>query len=178
MANKVGRPKNPPKARELLKDIIPVKDMFEDDELIIYNNLIDVYLNDFDEDELTSSDVDDLMVLATNKILEIRMMIASKGKVESHLDYSNSLEKLRKQSDKIKDNLSARRKDRIDPNKFKGFSIVDLAVAFDDGKKAKLERKAMKMKVAQKEVELVLESYGNKSDNDNVSRDDGVKDIV
>ncbi len=172
---KVGRPKNPPKARELLKDIIPIHDMFNEEEIPIYNNLIDIYLKDFDEDDLTSSDIDDIMTLATNKILEIRMMTASRGDAERHLDYSNSLEKLRKQSDKIKDNLSARRKDRIDPNAFKGFSIVDLAVAFDDAKKIKLESKARKMKEAQEEVAKSLLDYGNRDDKDDVKRDDGVK---
>lgn len=172
---KRGRPKNPPKAKELLKDIIPVKDMFEEDELPIYTNLIDIYLQDFDEDDLTSSDIDDIMTLATNKVLEIRMMKASVGNANKHLDYSMSMEKIRKQSDKIKDNLSARRKDRIDPNQYKGFSIVDLAVAFDDGKKLKMEIKAAKMKETQDESAKALEAYGNKNDLDDVKRDDGVK---
>lgn len=173
---KVGRPKNPPKARELLKEIIPVEEMFEKEEISIYNSLVDIYLKDFDEDDLTSSDIDDIMTLATNKVLEIRMMKASKGNAEKHLDYSMSMEKIRKQSDKIKDNLSARRKDRIDPNKFKGFSIVDIAVAFDDAKKAKLETKARKMKEAQEEIALSLEDYGNRNDKDDIKRDDGVVD--
>ena len=172
---KIGRPKNPPKPRELLKDIIPINDMFNKDEIPIYNNLIDIYLKDFDEDDLTSSDVDDIMTLATNKILEIRMMKASKDDVERHLDYSNSLEKIRKQSDKLKDNLSSRRKDRIDPNKFKGFSIVDLAVAFDDSKKAKMEKKAREMKEAQESYEKSLKDYGNRADKDDVKREDGVR---
>jgi len=174
MANKVGRPKNPPKAREILKNIIPVVDMFEEAELPIYNSLIDIYLKDFDEDDLTSSDIDDIMTLATNKVIEIRLLTASKGEAESHLDYSNSLEKLRKQSDKIKDNLSSRRKDRIDPNAFKGFSIVDIAVAFDDQKKIKLEAKARRMKKSQEEAAKALDEYGNKNDKDSVERNSGV----
>jgi len=164
MAKKVGRPKNPPKARELLKDIIPVKDMFSKEELPLYNNLIDIYLKDFDEDDLTASDIDDMMTLATNKIVEIRLMKASVGNADLHLDYSTSLEKLRNQSNKIKDNLSARRKDRVDPNKFKGFSIVDLAAAFDDSKKLKMEAKARKMQEAQEASAKALNDYGNRDD--------------
>ena len=72
MTRTVGRPKNPPKAKELLKNVIPVSDMFAEEELSIYNNLIDIYLKDFDEDDLTSSDIDDIMTLATNKVLEVR----------------------------------------------------------------------------------------------------------
>jgi len=164
---KKGRPKNPPKAKELLKNILPVEDMFSKEELLIYNSLVDIYLKDFDGDDLTSSDIDDIMTLATNKVLEVRLMKASKGDALKHLDYSNSLEKLRKQSDKIKDNLSARRKDRVDPSKaFKGFSIVDLAVSFDQEKKLEVEKKAKKLKARQKDVAKALATYGNKDDID------------
>jgi hypothetical protein len=167
---KPGRPKNPPKAKDLLKNIFPVQDMFNDDELDIYYSLIDIYLKDFDSDDLTSSDIDDIMTLATNKILEIRMMKSSKGNAERHLDYSNSLEKLRKQTDKIKDNLSSRRKDRIDPSKaFKGFSIVDLAVAFDDVKRKKMEKKARTLKKEEKAIRKKLDTYGNKNDTDSAN---------
>lgn len=162
---KAGRPKKPPKAKELLKEIIPIQDMFEEDELHIYNNLVDIYLKDFDDDELTSSDIDDIMTLATNKVLEIRLLKACKGDAERHLDSAPTLEKLRKQSDKIKDNLSARRKDRVDPAKaMKGFSIVDLAVSFDDQKQLELSKKVKQMKKEQKAIEKQLKKYGNKDD--------------
>ncbi len=166
MSRPVGRPKAPPKASKLLKEVIPVKDMFDEEELVIYNSLIDIYLKDFDEDDLTSSDIDDLMTLATNKIIEIRLLKSSKGGAAQHLDYSTALEKLRKQSDKIKDNLSSRRKDRLDPNEFKGFSIVDLAVNFDNLKKAKLEKKARDMKAKQNEMLKDLDENTNRLDID------------
>lgn len=164
-----GRQKNPPKARELLKNVIPVKEMFDDEELIIYDSLIDIYLKDFDEDDLTSSDIDDLMTLATNKIMEIRILKDSKGSPAKQLDISNAIEKLRKQCDKIKENLSSRRKDRLDPNEYKGFSIVDLAAAFDDSKKIKLEEKARKLKGEQDSMIKSLEECGNKNDIDSIS---------
>ena len=164
MGRSVGRPKAPPKARELLTKVVPIADMFQEDEIIIYNSLIDIYLKDFDEDDLTSSDIDDIMTLATNKIIEIRLLKSSRDNADSHLNYSNSMEKLRKQSDKIKDNLASRRKDRIDPNEFKGFSIVDLAVSFDDAKKQKLEKKARDMKASQDALLKPLEENSCKDD--------------
>ena len=166
MARTVGRPKAPPKAREILTEILPIKDMFSEEELPIYYGLIDIYLKDFDEEELTSSDIDDIMTLASNKIIEVRLMKSSKEKASDHLNYSSSLEKLRKQSDKIKDNLSARRKDRVDLNEFKGFSIIDLAVGFDDAKKLKLELQARKMKEEQAEIAIILEESTCKDDID------------
>ncbi len=142
----MGRPKKPPKFKEMLKEVIPVEDIFEPDELEMYNGLIDVYLQDFDMDDLTSGDMDDVMSLAMNRVLEVRLLKTSKGKPSAHLDISAAVEKIRKSSDKLRDNLSSRRKDRIDPARFKGFSIIDLAVAFEDDRKEKLIAKTKKMK--------------------------------
>lgn len=162
-----GRPKNPPKAKEMLKEVIPIDDIFDAGEKKIYESLIDIYLHDFDKDDLTSSDMDDVMSLAMNRVLEIRLLKSSKGEAEKHLDISNAIEKLRKQNDKIKDNLSSRRKDRINPNEYKGFSIVDLAVAFEQSKKKKLLKRHEQNKGEEEEK---LEDYrqftGNKNDAD------------
>ncbi len=136
-----GRPKSPPKAREMLKEVIPVNDLFEEDELKIYESLIDIYLKDFDEDDLTASDMDDIMGLSMNRVFEIRLLKTSKGNTSAQIDIATAIEKIRKESQKLKENLFTRRKDRINPNEFKGFSIVDLAVAFDNEKKFKLSEK-------------------------------------
>lgn len=168
-----GRLKNLPTAKKMLKEIIPVKDIFDDDELNIYNSLVDIYINDFDEDELSASDLDDIMTVSTNKILEIRLLKASKGDIDKHLDISASIEKLRKQTEKIKESLSARRKDRINPNEYKGFSIVDLAVSFDDKKKEKMEKKAQKLKKEQKKAMEELNTHqGNRYDIDGDQKHD------
>jgi hypothetical protein len=165
--SKVGRPKNPPKIKEMLKEIIPVSDIFDEDEEKIYHSLVDVYLQDFDEEELTTGDMDDIMGLATNRVLELRLLKTSKGKPDKQIDISASIEKIRKQTEKIKENLSSRRRDRINPNEFKGFSIVNLAIAFDEAKKEELAIKIKNLKV---EEEIVLnkkkEYTGNRYDAD------------
>lgn len=164
--NKRGRPKNPPKARELLKNIIPIKEMFTEAEVEIYESLVDIYLNDF-EDDLTANDVDDVMTLSMNKVLEIRLLKHGKDDTDIQIDISSALEKLRKETGKLKENLSSRRRDRIDPTKYKGFSIVDLAVAYEDNKKSELKERVSQQK---KEKEFVLLSRkesgytGNKDD--------------
>ena len=53
---KVGRPKKPPKFKELLQRFIPASDIFHEDELVVYEGLVGVYLKDFDESQLTASD--------------------------------------------------------------------------------------------------------------------------
>ena len=136
-----GRPKNPPKAKEMLKEIIPIDDIFKDDEKKIYESLVDIYLKDFDSEDLTSSDMDDVMSLAMNRVLEIRLLKTGKDSTDKQIDASTAIEKLRKQNDKIKDNLLSRRKDRVNPHEYKGFSIVDLAVAFEHKKKKELLEK-------------------------------------
>lgn len=162
-----GRPKNPPTAKQLLKDIIPVAEIFAEDELGIYTALVDIYMKDFEDDELSAGDIDDIMTLATNKVLEIRLLRTSKGDADRQLDITTSIEKLRKQTEKIKESLSTRRRDRIDPNDYKGFSIVDLAVSFDQQKKSKMEQKARKLKKRQKKaLDLIKNHPGNRYDVD------------
>ncbi len=162
-----GRPKNPPKAKQMLKEVIPIDDIFDEGEKKIYEALVDIYLNDFDKEDLTSSDMDDVMSLAMNRVLEIRLLKSSKGEAEKHLDISLAIEKLRKQNDKIKDNLSSRRKDRINPNEYKGFSIVDLAVAFEQSKKNDLLKRHAQNKEEEDEKLVNYREYtGNKYDAD------------
>lgn len=162
-----GRPKNPPKFRELMEELIPAEEIFDEDEVKIYEGLISIYLKDFDEEHLTANDMDDLMGIALNKVLEIRLLKHSKGAAtDKLLDASASIEKIRKQTEKLKENLATRRKDRIDPKKFSGFSIVDLAVSYDMEKKREMMDKVTKFK---KEEEKIIESellIGNKNDPD------------
>jgi len=164
---KQGRPKNPPSAKELLKGIIPIDDIFEPEEKKIYESLVDIYLKDFDADDLTASDIDDIMSLSMNRVLEIRLLKTTKTNADKQLDISNAIEKMRKQNEKIKENLSSRRKDRINPHEHKGFSIVDLAVAFEESKKKELVQKVDEQKIEEEEI---LEEYdkfeGNRYDLD------------
>ncbi len=167
MANNVGRPKNPPPPKKMLKEILPVGDIFLEDELVMYNDLIDVYLVDFDAEDLTSSDMDDIMDLAKNRVLEFRLLKTSKTDTDKQLEIAAAVEKLSKKNEKIKESLSARRKDRVNPNELKGFSIVDLAVAFNNDKKLALNERMRQLKEEEdKALEERLEYSGNKYDID------------
>jgi hypothetical protein len=85
------------------------------------------------------------------------------------MDIASALEKIRKESQKLKENLSSRRRDRINPNEFKGFSIVDLAVAFDNDKKLQLSEKARGLLDEEQSVLLKREEYfGNRYDTEGV----------
>jgi len=165
--NKGGRPKKGPSPKKMLDDILPVERIFEEDELKMYRDLINIYMADFDSDDLTSSDMDDILDLSKNRVLEFRLLRETKGNPDKQLDVAATIEKLSRKNEKIKESLSFRRKDRVNPNEFKGFSIVDLAVAYDNEKRFKLQEKIRKLK---EEEKLVLEKrkdyVGNKEDID------------
>jgi hypothetical protein len=93
---KVGRPKNPPKIKELLTQILPAKDLFSEEEVITYKQLVEIYMADFDKDDLSAHDLDDIIDLAKSRILEFRLLKIAKEKPEAVLDISTALEKLRK----------------------------------------------------------------------------------
>ena len=167
-----GRPKNPPTPKKMLKEVLPIELIFEEDEVELYNQLVAVYLDDFDADDLTSSDMDDILDLAKNRVLEFRLLKGSKGNVEAQLDTAAAIEKLGKKNEKIKESLSTRRKDRVNPNEFKGFSIVDLAVAYNNEKRMALKEKVDKLKEEEQEMLKKREEYaGNRYDADVKERD-------
>jgi hypothetical protein len=162
-----GRKKNPPKPTKLIKEIIPIDEIFTKEEADLYHSLVDVYMSDFDRDDLSSGDMDDIMDLAKNRVLEFRLLKTAKDNPDRQLDLSGAVEKIRKENKTFKENLSTRRKDRIDPNEFKGFSIVDLAVAFDNNKKVELTEQVLRNRKKEREAVEARKDYtGNRYDID------------
>lgn len=160
----MGRPKKP-KIKKLIKDIMPSGDVFTEDEINMYDDYLDAYLADFDEDELTSSDMDDLMGLAINKVLAYRLLKKSKDSVSAQLDITTAMEKMDKRNEKLKESLSTRRRDRIDPNEFKGFSIVDIVVAYDNEVRRKQLERIEKLREEEQAILAKRQEYrGNQDD--------------
>jgi len=150
---------------KLIKEIMPVDDVFDEAELKMYNELLHVYVSDFDSSDLTSSDMDDIINLAMNKVLSFRLLKDSKGSTDRQLDIATAIEKMDKRSDRIKENLSTRRRDRINPNDLKGFSIVDLAVAHDQDAKRRHEVQMNKMRKEEQDILDKRKDYlGNRYD--------------
>jgi len=160
-----GRKKAPPAPRKVIKEIIPIDEIFTVQEASLYHDLVDVYMHDFEQEDLTSGDMDDIMDLAKNRVLEFRLLKTSRDDVDRQVDISATLEKIRKENKTLKESLATRRKDRIDPNEFKGFSIVDLAVAFDARKKQKLQEQINKnIKEEEAAIERRKNYTGNRYD--------------
>lgn len=164
-----GRPKKTV-IKKVIREVIPVDDIFDDTELVMYNDLLTVYLTDFEESDLTSSDMDDIINLAMNKVLSYRLLRESKGSVDKQLDVAAAMEKLDKRNEKIKESLSTRRRDRINPNELKGFSIVDLAVAYDRDVTEAHNKKIQRMRKEEADMVKKRKDYtGNRYDPDDLS---------
>lgn len=167
-----GKPKKP-KIKKLIKELLPKDKLFEEHESKMYDDLLNAYLSDFDQEELISSDLDDIMNLAMNKVLAYRLLETSKGSPDKQIDIAQTLERLDKRNEKIKESLSTRRRDRINPNELKGFSIVDLAVAYDLDVQAGHMKKMKKLRQEEAEVIKSRENYeGNKNDILEVNKED------
>ena len=166
MARGPGRPKNPPKFKDILNDIIPSAEIFNKKEQLMFDGLIALFMNDFDESQLSANDMDDIVSVAMNRVLEMRLLKTAKDDPDAQLDTSTAIERLRKQTEKLKENLATRRKDRIDPKKYAGLSIVDLAVAFDQEQKDNMFKKSRQFNEEDSELfksELLI---GNSEDQD------------
>jgi len=149
-----------------LKEILPINDFFHEDEIPVFFQIIDFYLQDFDEDDLTANDIDDLLTIAQNRVLEIRLLKHGKSKPASQLDISQTIERLRKQTEKAKESLLVRRKDRLSGKDASSFTIVDLVANYENNRKLKLSEELQKMREEEEKMLATRNDYGNQSDSD------------
>ena len=146
--------------QDMLNIFQPMRVALQDsDEEDIFFGTIRFFVRDFPKGELSASDLDDVANLALNRVLELRLLVEAKKNPKRVVDVSSSIEKFRKNSEKIKMGLASRRMDRIDTKNKTSFSIMDLAVAFDESRKKDLEDKVQKM---DDEEEEFLNSKNNK----------------
>jgi hypothetical protein len=118
----------------------------------VYYNYINLILQDFEAEDLTASDIDDIITLALNRVIEYRLLKGGAKNPMLILEAAPTIEKFRKFSEKIKSNLANRRVDRVDVKNRPAFSIVNLATSLDDAEKADYERRI-------KELERTSEMY-------------------
>lgn len=132
---------------ETIELMMPARSILIDrQEQLVYYNTIHLFLKDFTVDELSFSDMDDIITLAVNKVLEQRLLSAAKKTPKMVMEVANALEKFRKHSDKIKQNLASRRVDRIDLKNKPSMSIVELASHLDAKKALDFEARLEALK--------------------------------
>jgi hypothetical protein len=132
--------------QDMLNIFQPMRAALQDsDEEDVFFGTIKFFIKDFPKGELSASDLDDIANLALNRVLELRLLVEAKKNPKRVVDVSSSIEKFRKNSEKIKMGLASRRMDRVDTKNKTSFSIVDLAVAFDESRKKELEDRVKEM---------------------------------
>lgn len=145
--------------RKILIAFLPDKKIWKDvQEEKDFYTILNSYISDFDLDELNSSDIEDIVSLAVNRVIENRLLAISPNDPNVLVDVSTTIEKFRKHSEKVKMSLASRRTDRIDPKMTQNFSIVDLVHAFDDRKKAEFQERIKR----QEEEEIAFIASKNK----------------
>lgn len=134
-----------PSKLDSIVDLLPIEDMFDPSEQVLYKDYLTVLLSDFNVDELSSGDIDDVISMAQMRVLEIRLLKACKDKPTKLLDASMALEKLRRDMQKTKESLGSRRRDRVSLRQRTDVSIVDLAALFDNERRAVLDEEEAKL---------------------------------
>lgn len=133
---------------EAIKTIYPVAETFNRDEKTLFLNITTTYLKDFDKDNLSFTDLDDVFALASNKVFEYRLL-----KEDTSVSAFSKLEKLKKQNETIKESLATRRKDRLKDLNKTGITILDVAADFDqEAAKKKLTAEKRKIRNATKMI--------------------------
>jgi hypothetical protein len=127
---------------DMINNLLPVKQILVSaEEQRLYWTKLNLFLKDFDPDELNYSDYDNIIQIVKNSIMEFRLLKLVVGNGKMLLDISNAVERLNKNSDKLRENLANRRVDRVDTSRKSGFSIVDAASAFDETKKKEYDQR-------------------------------------
>jgi len=145
-------PENYP--QEQIASFLPDRRVMKDvEEEKTFYTVLNSFLSDFDLDELSSSDIEDVVSLAVNRVLEYRLLAITASDPNLLMDAAATIEKFRKHSEKVKGNLAARRSDRIDPKNKQNFSIVDLVYAHDAQQKSEFEDRLQSLAEEKKEFE-------------------------
>jgi hypothetical protein len=118
---------------EALDKVYPVYNTFNEDEITLFLNVIITYLRDFNDEELSYTDLDDIFSLGSNKIIEFRLYKESEGGTK----IITQLERIKKQNKLLKESLVTRRKDRLKDASKTGITILDIAAQYDEERLAK-----------------------------------------
>jgi hypothetical protein len=111
----------------------------------LYYSHVKLVCQDFEIEELTFSDIDDILTLAANYVHIHRLQKGSSKNPMLTLEAAPTIERYKKDSAKIKSNLANRRVDRIDVKNKPAFSIVDLATSLDAQEKADYDSRIKEM---------------------------------
>lgn len=137
-----------------LEIITPTKTMFDVDEQKRFIGFLDMYLKQFVKvGELETTDLVAIATLCKNHILESRILnelpIA---------DAMTPVEKLKKENDRLTEQLAGKRSQRVDPRSNQDFTLQDLLLAYEDKKKEDIEEKKKRFQQEEEKFEGLIKS--------------------
>ena len=149
---------------ELVKKLIPKRDIFTAHEKKRFVGIVTQFLTDFKNEEPTASDIEDIFEIAKADVLEMRVLQATKNDPTTLIASSQFLDKIHKRKQSAKQNLANRRSDRVGARDSQDLNIVDLVVNYDLQQKKAYEDKVEELlaseKKTRKELREVLEKDG------------------
>jgi hypothetical protein len=117
---------------EILETIIPADDIFTPKEKERFLGFLRLYMNQFGKDTVLSiSDIDDISQLCMNRIMEVRLYAKVKSGDQQLPDITSALEKYKKDTAKLKEQLAANRSVRIDPRAARDVTVLDVLYDYD-----------------------------------------------
>lgn len=123
----VGRKINP----ELVAKLMPQRGVLTAAEKKRYFNVVQQHLSDFKNEEPTAADLDDIFDIAESDVMKTRLLHVSKDSPDTLVMVNQALERIYKRKQSAKENLKARRVDRVGNRSDQDISIVDLVVQYD-----------------------------------------------
>jgi hypothetical protein len=131
---------------DLLELVVAAKEVCESKaEQTRFMSYVKEYLKEYSKKgtELTVSDIDDIATLCINNIMITRMYRSAKNNPEvSVADVVASIDRLKKDNVKLKENLASTRKDRVDPRAGQTITVSDLISEYEQdrhSRRSKLE---------------------------------------
>lgn len=117
---------------EILETILPTDDVFSPKEKERYLGFMRLYMNQFGKDTVLSiSDIDDIAQLCMNRIMETRLQVKVKKGDKEIPDITSALDKFKKDTVKLKEQLAANRSVRIDPRAARDVTVLDVLYEHD-----------------------------------------------
>jgi hypothetical protein len=126
---------------ELLELVVAAKEICENKtEQTRFMGYVKEYLKEYSKKgtELTISDIDDIATLCMNNIMITRMYKTAKNNADiSVADVMASIDRLKKDNVKLKENLASTRKDRVDPKAGQIITVSDLISEYEQERHAR-----------------------------------------
>jgi hypothetical protein len=131
---------------DLLELIVAAKEVCENKaEQTRFMGYVKEYLKEYSKKgtDLTISDIDDIATLCMNNIMITRMYKTAKNNPDiSVADVVASIDRLKKDNVKLKENLASTRKDRVDPKAGQIITVSDIISEYEQerhSRRSKLE---------------------------------------